>query len=252
MKFLKLISFFFSQKEPTTRPTVHEWIKCLKAILPLFKEISEINYQLDNLLTLGDETNFKPIEKLHVPCHVRPIQIRRTEKLMMLVNFKTISWPKFVLTVKYLIADNNRLSLSDHQNYETFFFRIFKNIISYSHLMSGDVRTIQNSVDMYLISRLRNVKTDLEIAKQNVRNVIPALNDQIEFVADQYLNARSEDQYKYVLEIVDEIIAKKEIFKAKWTTLSKLLQNYRESILDQLKKRKTIVDKIHHQFGGNV
>lgn len=233
------------------KPTVLEWIKCLHFVVPFFKEIAEINHLLDSLLTLNSEMDFKPIERLYERGPWKSIPQSQTRLFWFLLHFNSVRWPRFEKTVQQLITSNNNLSFGNYRNYQTFFYRILKNVISYAHIMNADVQLIQNLIDMYVISRIRNLKIDLEIAINDVRNDIKELNDQIKLVVDLHLNAQTMQQFSVVMLNVDNLIGEKDEFKNKWSTLTKVFLDYGDSVVEQLKKRKNIVEKIHQLFGSH-
>lgn len=175
---------------------------------------------------------------------------------MALINFKRLRWPRFEKDVERIIISNNRFPYEDYQNYQTFFFRILKNVIRYFDMNENDfpdeyIQMIQYYVDMYLISRLRNLIIDLENAKNDLRNEIKEINDRIQRALEIISNSQLHfDQFNDVVLIVDELInIRKHKFKVKWATISKVLDLCGESMVEKVNRRIDVANEIHKKFG---
>lgn len=239
------------------KPTVLKWIKCLKVILPFFKDIIDINALLDDLLKLHEELKIKPIERLYLSGNGYNVRKLQRERLMVLMNFEK-RWIKFENNIIKLKNQNNKVGFGRHRSYETFFFRILNNVMNYfdknADITDASLQFIQDKVTSYL--NLRNLKTNLKInlenARNDFRNDIPALNQQIREATQKYSNMNDGHDFIAVCEIVDELIEKKEIFKSKWASLELRLNTYGDGILDDVDKKIETATKIHEQFGDNV
>lgn len=108
---------------------------------------------------------------------------------------------------------------------------------------------LQDTIEMYMISRTRNLMTDLEHARNVFRNELPALYDKIRITLHKHENTLTPNQFKDLLKTVDELNAEKMKFKKNWTTFLDALNIYGESILEKLEKRKQILELMHSKFG---
>lgn len=241
------------------KPTVRKWIKCLKVILPLFIDKVEVNAFVDDLRKLSDELKIEPIEYLYLLNKTHTISTIRLQKLDFLTNFKELRWPKLIRLTKRMIATNNDIGFGntkfgDYRNYETFFFRILNNVMCYfdknDDVPDAIVQKIRDKVNMYLhLCTRQDLKNVLETARDDFRNDIPELNDLIEMAANKYSNEKLRVEFDDVLHTVDELIAKKEIFKTKWNTMVTALEKYGAIVWKKLDLKANVAKLMLEYFG---
>lgn len=229
------------------RPIVLKWIECLKCILPIFIQTVQINCLFDRFYQVENELQFESLDKLYLKNDFIPTMDYRRHKLKYLANFKSIRWSNFMDKIHEMIAANDDVGLEEFKSFDEFFLKLLENVISYfkRHNITDQ---IVKSIPMFTNLNTRDVKISLENSLNNFRNYISTLIPQMNIVAENYENAKIENEIDEFIFNFEDLMAMKMELRKLWSELNKAVKPFAYRFFNEITSKRNTAKYMNYFF----
>lgn len=224
-----------------------KWIDFLNRILPVFAETVQLNYFFDKILSFDGAIQLEPLEKFFRNSSFTPKMKTRQKDLNFLTNFKSTRYINIIKKVNGLITKNNEVGFENYTSYDELFLDVFDKLIVYlKHMKITD--EIVNRIPKYTNANTRDSRTSLENAINDFECSIPTLVNQLNAVAEEYVNVQTNEQFDLFVTNFNKLMRTRTTFKNKWATLRSAVQFLGEGFLKELGLRRTAARNVFYYF----